>query len=58
MNNKAGNAIEKILPKGTKKRAYAKIWAKRQSQIEGVIGSLSHVVGDLQGNWRSDFCRT
>ncbi len=32
----------------TEKRAYARIWAKRQGQIEGVIGSVSHIVGDLQ----------
>jgi hypothetical protein len=30
------------------KRAYAKIWSKRQTQIEGVIGSMAHIVGDLQ----------
>lgn len=30
------------------KRAYAKIWTKRQTQIDGVIGSMAHIVGDLQ----------
>lgn len=30
------------------KRSFSKIWAKRQSQIEGVIGSMAHIVGDLQ----------
>jgi len=30
------------------KRAYSKIWAKRHAQIDGVIGSMAHIVGDLQ----------
>jgi hypothetical protein len=32
----------------TEKRAYARIWAKRETQVEAVIGSVSHIVGDLQ----------
>lgn len=32
----------------TEKRAFSRIWAKRQSQLEGVIGGVSHMVGDLQ----------
>ena len=30
------------------KRAFSKIWAKRQTQIEGVIISMAHIVGDLE----------
>jgi hypothetical protein len=30
------------------KRAFSKIWAKRQAQIEGVIISMAHIVGDLE----------
>jgi hypothetical protein len=30
------------------KRAYSRIWAKRETQIEAVIGSIAHVVGDLE----------
>ena len=30
------------------RRAYARIWAKRRTQIDSVIGNISHVVGDLQ----------
>ena len=40
-----------VLMKGdldAERRAYARIWAKRQTQIESVIGNISHVVGDLQ----------
>jgi hypothetical protein len=30
------------------KRAFSKIWAKRQTRIEGVIISMAHIVGDLE----------
>jgi hypothetical protein len=30
------------------KRAYSRIWAKRETQIGAVLGSVAHVVGDLE----------
>ena len=29
------------------KRAFSRIWARRETQIEAVVGSMAHIVGDL-----------